>query len=387
MRAFVSLAMFVVCAAAFCQCVHTAKPHVTDAALMAKWEARALDKTRLFDRDLAGASLHELTLIRGLIFGRHGRVFKEQEIQNYLDSRPWYESNDSFENDDLNDIERANLDKVRLAEAAKHKGVEPGDLRLWENKAIPTAKLQNATVLDDHVMRLEVEAIHGRTFPEEPSMQTYFEARYWYKPDASYNSRVLNKFERLNIATLSAAERSRGGKGIRPEDVPAFQNKPLPAGALERTSLRDLRLLRNGFYALQGRKFHTSWISDFLETQDWYKPVDDPKPLTLMEHDNILKVVERERQIHEGLSTKPVTKGLVDGLLLEDVRNLKDEIYARHGRVFKTKWLQSYFASLPWYKANPDYSDSMLNPIEQKNIAYLAQVQKKLESQMSMEEG
>jgi hypothetical protein len=32
---------------------------------------------------------------------------------------------------------------------------------------------------------------------------------------------------------------------------------------------------------------------------------------------------------------------------------MRDEIYARHGKVFKDPWTQKYFASFDWYKANP----------------------------------
>ena len=70
-----------------------------------------------------------------------------------------------------------------------------------------------------------------------------------------------------------------------------------------------------------------------------------------------------------------------------DGRKLKNEIYARHGRVFKTKWLQSYYASLSWYKPNLKYSDAMLSSAEKKNLKMLDLTQQKLAKQMSMEEG
>ncbi len=368
------------------QCLHLKKP-VSDAAAMAKWVNVDYSLTPLKDGDLQPLSEHRLAVVRGIIFGRHGRIFKEQEIQDYLWKQPWYHADSKFTNDLLNDMERANLDKVRLAESAKHKHVQPGDLRYWTQRKFPAAKVKGASILDDHIMRAEIEAIHGKSFPDQPSLQSYFEDRYWYKADPKYNARSLNRVERANMAILAKAEQQIGGKGIHAEDLPAFQNQPLPADALNRTSLTDLRLLRNGFYALHGREFHTDWLYSFFAAQEWYKTVDHPTPLNPIEHDNVLKIVKREGEIHQSLGQVTLTKTLVGSMQLEDVRNLKNEIYARHGKVFKTKWLESYFASLPWYKPNPDYSDALLNGVEKKNTTFLAQMQTKLQKAMSMEEG
>lgn len=354
---------------------------------MARWAEIDYSTKLLSDKELKPLSVHRLALVRGIIFGKHGRVFKEDEIQQYLWSTKWYKDDNSFSNAQLNDTERANLDKVRLAEAAKHKHVQPGDLRFWSNRPFTLAKLKGASVLDEHIMRSEIEAIHGKTFPDQPTLQAYFEDRYWYKGDPKYNSRVLNKTERANMAILAKAERASGDKGIHPEDVVAFQNQPLPEDGLKHSSLSDLRLLRNGFYALHGRGFHTEWLDSYFEAQEWYKPQDNPTPLNPIEHANVIRIVKREADIHQSLGQVAVDKALVGSLALEDVRNLKNEIYARHGKVFKTKWLESYFASLPWYKPNLAYSEALLNPTEKKNVAFLGKLQAKLQSQMSMEEG
>ena len=109
---------------------------------------------------------------------------------------------------------------------------------------------------------------------------------------------------------------------------------------------------------------------------------------------NLTAQAHNRRMFHRHLLARPwralvfaISASMLGAMALEDVRNLKDEIYARHGRVFKTTWLQSYFASLPWYQPNANYADSMLNPTERSNIAYLDKLQTKLQKEMSMEEG
>jgi hypothetical protein len=59
-------------------------------------------------------------------------------------------------------------------------------------------------------------------------------------------------------------------------------------------------------------------------------------------------------------------------------RVLRNEIYARHGRKFKSKDLQKIFGSTKWYKPNPKYSDDMLNDMEKKNVKLVLDYEKKM---------
>jgi hypothetical protein len=67
-----------------------------------------------------------------------------------------------------------------------------------------------------------------------------------------------------------------------------------------------------------------------------------------------------EARVHESLSSQPLDSAMLTSLFLEDARKLRNEIYARHGRVFKDPWLQAYFSSLPWYRPNPAFRDDQL---------------------------
>lgn len=45
---------------------------------------------------------------------------------------------------------------------------------------------------------------------------------------------------------------------------------------------------------------------------------------------------------------------------LQKYRIMRNEIFARYGRTFKSKNLNTYFKEKPWYKVNPNYHDSLL---------------------------
>ncbi len=68
----------------------------------------------------------ELGLLRGVIFGKRGRIFKDRRIQGFLDRQPWYKPDPDFSNASLTKIEKENLDLVRLREAEKRNYVAPG---------------------------------------------------------------------------------------------------------------------------------------------------------------------------------------------------------------------------------------------------------------------
>lgn len=149
-------------------------------------------KSAITPAQLAKVEPDNLSLVRGLVFGHHGRVFVDEDIQNFLDAQSWYTRNPKFSNKLLNATERGNLDLIRGAEATSHKRAEPGDLRFWETREIMPETLKETKLIDLHVMSSEIEAIHGKRFSDEPSMQTYFDERYWYQPSAKYDPNSLS---------------------------------------------------------------------------------------------------------------------------------------------------------------------------------------------------
>src|SRR5690348_1013980 len=151
--------------------------------------------------------MYDLKLLRGIIFGRHGRVFKDTDINSYLQEQSWYKANDNFTNAMLNDVERRNLDVIRIAEASKHDTIQPGDMRYWRDRPITARKLGKHSGAEWKVLVAEVEAIHGKRFDDEPWLQKYFEERYWYFPSDKYDAKKLSAVEQKNLALLADAQK------------------------------------------------------------------------------------------------------------------------------------------------------------------------------------
>ena len=334
-------------------------------------------------------AMEDLKLLRGIIFGRHGRVFKDSEIKGYLEEQPWYKPDPDFKNSMLNDVERRNLDVIRIAEASKHETIQPGDMRYWRDRQITPRKLGKHSGAEWKVLLAEVEAIHGKRFDDEPWLQQYFEERYWYFPDEKYDAKKLSAIEQKNLAILSDAQKKQRKVALLPGDMEYFENKAITEQMLRGLSLHELRLLRNEVYARHGRMFRAEWLQQYFFFQPWYAPDENFKDEELSGNDktNVETIVKYENKIHQDLSTTPVTRALLEGLFLEDASQMRQEIYARHGKVFKEPWLQKYFASFDWYKADPNFTEAALTDVEKKNIATIAAYEKRAVTAMSTIEG
>ncbi len=346
-----------------------------------------LTKTRLANLK-EDENADDFALLRGVVFGRHGRVFKERSIQEYLEKQSWYKPNSKFSNAVLTPVERTNLDLIRITEAQKHAFIEPGDMRIWKAKLIVDDKLRDYSGAELTILGAEIEALHGKTFSEE-WLQKYFDERYWYKRNPAYDAAVLTEIERKNIERfISEKEKSRK-TAISIGDMDNFQTVALTEDKLAGLSLLDLRILREEFYARHGKKFDAPGIRDYFNWRDWYKPAMNQRliKLNIIEQQNVDLLASHEAKIREWFSTNLVTDDTLGALFAEDLRVLRNEIYARHGRIFKDKTLQKYFESQSWYKANPEFTDDQLNEIESQNLAKIKEAEDSATSKFSEAEG
>ena len=346
-------------------------------------------KTSLKQVQIQKLEMYDLKLLRGIIFGRHGRVFKDSEIKVYLEEQPWYKADPDFKNSMLNDMERRNLDLIRIAEASKHETIQPGDMRYWRDRPITPRKLGKHSGAEWKVLLAEVEAIHGKRFDDEPWLQQYFEERYWYTPSDKYDAKKLSAIEQKNLQMLSDAQKRQRNVAVLPGDMQFFENRTVSEPMLRGLSLHELRLLRNEIYARHGRMFRAEWLQQYFYQQPWYAPDENFKDEELSGTDklNVETIVKYENTIHQGLSTKPIARALLEGLFIEDASQMRQEIYARHGKVFKEAWLQKYFSSFDWYKADPNFTDASLTDVEKRNIATIAAYEKRAVTAMSTIEG
>ncbi|MGM9704728.1 MAG: YARHG domain-containing protein [Prevotella sp.] len=70
-------------------------------------------------------------------------------------------------------------------------------------------------------------------------------------------------------------------------------------------------------------------------------------------------------------SMRLLTESDVAGMSSAELKIMRNEIFARHGYIFKTKSMKDHFAAQPWYSGRYDDVSDKLSEIETKNVAFI----------------
>lgn len=166
------------------------------------------------------------------------------------------------------------------------------------------------------------------------------------------------------------------------------------------SSLSDyqLKIARNEIYARHGYIFETSEMKNYFNNQAWYNPSISASNFS----DSMLNSIETHnidliKQFENGTyganvkgddyyeyhsyvipdsSSRYLTASDVQGLSSYQLKIARNEIYARHGYIFQTDEMRNYFNNQAWYTPSisaSNFSDSLLNDIEQHNINLIKQ--------------
>lgn len=162
---------------------------------------------------------------------------------------------------------------------------------------------------------------------------------------------------------------------------------------------QDMMLARNEIFARHGRIFSDEEVRSYFEAQSWYKgtiaPEDfDTSMLSTIEQKNISFIKEYENGLngvsqqvgdygwvitYNGYmipqsSSRRLTYADVAGLSSWQLTIARNEIYARHGRIFSDPDIRAYFEAQPWYYGYilpEDFDASVLSSTEQYNIGFI----------------
>jgi hypothetical protein len=83
---------------------------------------------------------------------------------------------------------------------------------------------------------------------------------------------------------------------------------------------------------------------------------------------------QQDGQVFPDSATRPLRRPEVAPISDSLLRLARNEIFARHGRVFESPDLRAHFAKLDWYRPKGD--PTVLSEIEKANVALLASVEK-----------
>ncbi len=261
------------------------------------------------------------------------------------------------------------------------------------------------------ILRNEIYARHGRVFNRK-DLQNHFANQPWYMPDPDNmtGSKGQNKYEQQNAVKILDYEKKRGCKkstapkaGKSCPAYPAPMDKNLTESELSSCSCKQLELLRNEIYARNGRIFNRKDLQNYFDSTPWY--IGDPqnrsgeKGQNKFEKNNAVKILNHEKKRgckKTAQTTKPPTapsascpywpaaktryvqNSELSYCSCEDLDFIRNEIYARHGRVFNRKDLNEYFSMFDWYVPNHKDSSGMAgqNKYEKSNAVKIRDYEK-----------
>ena len=176
------------------------------------------------------------------------------------------------------------------------------------------------------------------------------------------------------------------------------------ASDLGALSSSDIRIARNEIFARHGLIFESEDLNAYFNNQAWYHgTTHDPDSIELsgVEQANLDTILEYEGSggqikasskkdpepepapddtdvsmsnvyILPDSAKKELNESDLDKLSEVDIRIARNELFARHGLIFKSEDLNLYFTNQAWYKGTVKDQDSIrLNSIEQKNLDFI----------------
>lgn len=119
---------------------------------------------------------------------------------------------------------------------------------------------------------------------------------------------------------------------------------------------------------------------DFAEEGSQYEESDEKELNEIQETKEEEDEVSMSEYIFPDSSEKRLKENDVKSLSSAQCRLAKNEIYARHGRLFQDESLQNYFDKKSWYNGYiepDDFDESVFNKTEKANIKLLAKYENK----------
>ena len=143
-----------------------------------------------------------------------------------------------------------------------------------------------------------------------------------------------------------------------------------------------LRLARNEIFARNGRIFNDPALRAHFEKFDWYQATTYEPTLNAVEKKNVALIRQFEMTqsapkagfLFADSDRRLLTAEDLRGLSKPELRNARNEIYARRGRKFVRKEVANYFKQFDWYR--PQFGEVELTFIEARNVELIQKFEK-----------
>ena len=269
----------------------------------------------------------------------------------------------------------------KLDEVAKSRVVCKGDL------------LENKTLRELSILRNTIYARYGWGGYRKPWLKAYFDSQPWFKKNDKFSYKLLSDADRKNAHFIGVREQAFPEDELEwmKSDVYARHGKvwaDVPEWKLK--SGKTLKACSVPKDVGPEDDYDDSSIASSKDCHyrqlKWYKPDRAFKDEQLTADDKIelgllaramggFALDEEKREKTSQSLDRIVSVSELRQLSVRDLRLLRNTIYARRGRPFKSQVLRDHFEGMSWYKVDAGYTDKLLTKNDQRNIALIHSVE------------
>jgi hypothetical protein len=258
-------------------------------------------------------------------------------------------------------------------------------------------QLEGKSLRELAILRNTIFARYGWAGFRKPWLRDHFQKQPWFKPNPNFTYKLLSDVDRKNVHFIAVREQSFTERELRRMEDTIYARAGKAWNDVYEWKLKSGRTVRSceePKEPLDEEEGCTGANCEGIESRDcffreqpWYKP--DPK----FSEDKI----PAEDRIELGLISRALgsfasdtgklekgSQASLDRVLsvqelrqlsLRDLRLLRNTLYARRGRPFKSKVLQAHFKAMSWYKEDTRYTDARLTENDKRNIALIRSVE------------
>lgn len=256
-------------------------------------------------------------------------------------------------------------------------------------------------------LRATIFGRHGRVF-QDSTLQRWLGSQPWYHPDTTFSNSQLSQAERDTLDAVRQAEAAKH-EHLEPGDMRFYENRVITSAMLGTHTPQDWEVLKAEVLANHGYVFEILDDSEqdgamsfgdlqrYFDDRYWYRrdPEFSASALSAIEWQNLDTItVALTRQLGRAVSPgmmhlfarTPLTERSLEHVSIADLRLLRNEVYARHGREFKNDWVRRRMEQEPWYHRRPDFVESELSDVERANIALITRREAALHDELATRE-
>jgi YARHG domain-containing protein len=256
--------------------------------------------------------------------------------------------------------------------------------------------LEGKTLRELAILRNTIFARYGWAGFRKQWLLEHFQQQPWFKPNPNFSYKLLSSADRKNVHFIAVREQSFTERELRSMQDTILAKAGKVWNDVYEWELKDGRKVRSCTQPQEpltedgctGSDCEGSESRDCrFREEKWYHP--DPK----FTEDKL----SAEARIELGLISRALgsfasdtgklekgSQASLDRVLsvqelrqlsLRDLRLLRNTLYARRGRPFKSKILQAHFKAMSWYQEDASYTDARLTENDKRNIALIRSVE------------